>query len=127
MSFLGIHILSDAAVAHLKASGHQVETFAVNEFDKALAAAKQTEIGTAALKAVHAAEDTTLTGPQKLEQAVAAVAPVVVDYVAKGGLSAVISDAETFARSLVESTLADVKQTKVVGIAQAILKLLGLA
>ena len=127
MSFLGIHLLTDAAVQHLKAAGHQVEAFAVNEFDKAVTAAKSTEIGTAALSAVHAVMDKTMTGEEKMLHAIGAVAPVVVDYVAKGGLPAVVADAEQFARAVIESTLADVKHTKAVSIAQAILKLLGLA
>lgn len=103
-----------------------VETFALNELDKAVVAAKQTEIGAAAVKAIKTVEAPGKPGPQKLGEAIMIVAPVVVDYIAKGGFSAVISDAEAFARSVIESTLADTKQTKALSIGQAILKLLGI-
>lgn len=104
-----------------------IEAFAFNELDKAIVAAKQTEIGAAALKAIAIVETPGATALQKIEGAIAIVAPVVVDYIGRGGFPAVIADAEAFARAVIESTLADTKQTKAVSIGKAILKLLGLA
>ena len=114
------------AKAALTDAGHEVAHFASNELDKAVAAAKTTEIGKAAIDAIRAAEDTTLTGPEKREQAVKAVAPVVLDYTAKGGFKGVVADAEAFARQVIESTLADLTATKAVQIGRAILALLGI-
>ena len=98
-----------------------VEHFAESEFDKGIAAAKTTEIGAAAIAAVKTVEDPALSGAEKMAKAVAIVAPVVLSYAAKGGFGGVLADAESFARSLLESTLADVRQTKALGIAQAVL------
>jgi len=108
-------------------AGHDVVEFATNEFDHAVAAAKQTIIGKTALSAIQVAEQPGLSGAQKMVEAIGVVAPVVLEYVAKGGFSGVITDVEEFARSVIESTLADVKATKAASIASIILKLLGLA
>ena len=75
---------------------------------------------------MHAAENTALTGPEKLAQAVKAVAPVVMDYAGKGGFKGVVADAEAFARQVIESTLADLTASKAVQIGRAVLALLGI-
>lgn len=124
-----ILVLTDAQHAAMKNAladaGHQVVDFAANEFDHAVAAAKQTIIGKTAVSAIQIAEQPGLSGAQKMVEAIGVVAPVVLEYVAKGGFSGVITDAEEFARSVIESTLADVKATKAASIAATILKLLG--
>ena len=120
MKIFGIHILTKTQLASIKG-------FALGELDKAVAAAKQTEIGGAAAHAIALVEQPGLSGAQKMEKAIEIVAPVVIDYVAKGGLAAVIADAEQFARAVIESTLADAKQTKALQIAQVVLRLIGLA
>ena len=66
------------------------------------------------------------TGAEKRADVIAAVAPVVVAEVAKGGLSGIEKDAETFAGLVLEEVLGSVKKTPVVQIGEAILKLLGI-
>jgi len=119
MKIFGLHILTAAQLAAVK-------QFATNEFDQAVAAAKSTEIGKAAAAAVQAVEQPGATGEQKMVGAIAAVAPVVLSYAAKGGFAGVVADAEQFARAVIETTLADLKQTKALSIAAVILKLLGI-
>ena len=119
MKLFGLHILTHKQLASLA-------DFALSEFDKAVAAAKQTEIGKAASEAIYLADRPGLNGEQKMIKAIGIVAPVIVDYVARGGLSAVVTDAEQFARSVIESTLADARETKAGTIAKVVLKLLGL-
>jgi hypothetical protein len=99
-----------------------VEAWGQNEFDKAIAAAKTTVLGTAMAGAIQAAEDTGKTGAEKRAAVLAAVVPAIVSYATKGGLTALVSDAETFASALLESTLTDLKQTGALTIAQAVLK-----
>lgn len=109
-----------------KAQLEAVKRFVSSEFDQAVAAAKQTPIGKAAVDAVHAVEQPGLTGEEKMLRAIAAVAPVVVSYAATGGFKGVASDAEQFARAVIESTLYDVKATRTGSIVMIILRLLGL-
>jgi hypothetical protein len=84
-------------------------------------------IGDAALAAVKAAESTTLNGAEKKAKVVAALKPIIVAEVAKGGLTAIVADVEQFAGMVVEEVVAEVKQTSLLTIASVILKLLGLA
>lgn len=114
MNIFGLHILTKSQVAALKA-------FGLSELDKAIVAAKQTELGATVASAIHAAEQTGKTGSEKLSDVLAVVTPAVLDYAAKGGFPALVSDAETFGRQLVESTLSDIKVTGLGKLAAALL------
>lgn len=103
-----------------------VEEFALNELDKAIAAAKKTPIGNAVASAIHVAEQNGGSSAAKLASAVAAVKPAIVDYLRRGGIKAAEADAEQFAKQLIESVLADLKQTKALTIGRAILSILEL-
>ena len=83
-------------------------------------------IGNAAIAAVAAAESTTLTGPEKKAQVVAAIVPIVTSELTRGGLSAIVNDVEAFAGLIVEEVVSAMKQTPLVQLATALLKLLGL-
>ncbi len=100
-----------------------VTTVATNALDQAVIAAKATEIGTAAIASVKAAEVPGMTSAAKKTTAVAAVVPVVALYVAKKGLAATMADLETFAGLVIESVLADLKSTGPMAIAEAVLEL----
>jgi hypothetical protein len=123
MSFLGIHILSDAALAHLKAAGHDVTTFAATEADKAVIALKSTDIGATVAADIASVKDNALTGSQKFEAVLANTLPLVLKYVTGGGLSAVVTDVEDIARSLVQSVFNDTASTKAGKVAADILGL----
>ena len=126
MSFLGIHILSDAAVQHLKDAGHQVETFAVSETTKVIAAAKTTDLGKAATDAIAAVSSHDLSGPQKFEAAVAAFLPTVLHYATQGGFSGVIKDVESFGRQMLQTVFDDTKSSTAGQVASAVGTALGL-
>ena len=98
-------------------------TIATNALDQEVVAAKATEIGTAAIAAIKAAEVPGETGAAKKASAIAAVAPVVVLHIAKVGLAATLADVETFAGLVIESVLAELKSTGPMAIAEAVLKI----
>lgn len=123
MSFFGIHILSDAAVAHLKAAGHDVTEFVASEADKAVIALKGTSIGATVAADIAAVTDHALTGPQKFEKVLANTLPLVLQYVTGGGFAGVLKDVEDIARGLVQSVFNDTKSTNAGKVAADILKL----
>ncbi|WP_267396197.1 MULTISPECIES: hypothetical protein [unclassified Sphingomonas] len=90
----------------------------------AAVAQKGNPIGDAALAAVNAAESTALTGAEKKDQVIAAIKPVIIAEAAKGGLKAIVDDVEHFAGMVVEEVVAQVKQTSLLTIATALLKIL---
>lgn len=102
-----------------------VETFALNELDKGIAAAKEPlrPVLLAAIGAAEAAAADQGSTFDKLAHAVEAVAPAVVSYLAKNGVKVVVANVEQFTKILIESTLADMKVTKAVTIARAFLAL----
>ena len=124
-----IMILNDAQHAAAKAAiaelGSAAEHVALSEAQKAVAVLKTTPVGVAAVDAVNSMAATDKTGPEKLEGAVAAVAPAVLDYVQKGGVKAVLADVESVGRELVQSTFDDIKSASAGSIASAVLKIAG--
>ncbi|WP_267378070.1 MULTISPECIES: hypothetical protein [unclassified Sphingomonas] len=124
----GIRIISNAQLAALKAQGVTLGTAAASGLTKAVAVAAQigNPIGAATLAAVTAAEVTGKPGADKRADVIAAVAPLVVTEAAKGGVSAVVTDAEQFAGLVLEEVLASVKPTPIVAIGLALLKALGI-
>lgn len=103
-----------------------VEQFALNELDKGIQAAKKTSVGAAVASAVMAAEQSGKGPVEKAAQVLAIVAPEVEKYLLQGGAKAATADVEQFAKMLIESTLADIKQTQAVLIARAFLSILGI-
>jgi len=118
MKIFGVTITTRAVIA-----------FAATALTQAVAAVAQAgnPIGDAALAAVQAAENTSLSGPDKKAKVVAAIKPVIVAEAAKGGLTAIVADVEQFAGMIVEEVVAKAKQTSLLAIASTILNLLGLA
>lgn len=84
-------------------------------------------IGDAVIAAVAAAENTSLSGAEKKAQVLAAVVDLIKSEVAKGGLSAAITDVEQFAGMVIEEVVGKVKETSLLSIAVALLKLLKFA
>lgn len=127
MSFLGLHLLTSARVAALKADGHAIATAAGSAIVTAVTLAAQSgnPIGAAALKAASAVESTTLTSSEKKAQVVAAIVPVIIAEASKGSFAAVAGDAEQFAGMVVEEVVSTMKQTPIVQLGEALLKALG--
>ena len=123
MFFAGF--ITEAQHEALKAAADTAEHVALSEAQKAVAVLKTTPVGTAAVDAINAMAATDKTGPEKLEGAVAAVAPAVLDYVQKGGIKAVLADVESVGRELVQSTFDDIKSASAGSIASAVLKIAG--
>lgn len=123
MKIFGLHILNKKQIEALKEGA---KDFVVTEADKVVAALKNTHIGAVAIQAVHDLEDKDVPGLQKLESVVADVAPLIMEYAAGGGFSAVLSDAEAIARQLAQSVYDDIKKSDLGGIVKSLLKVLGL-
>lgn len=120
INLFGLHIsISTTMLAALK-------SFGLSEFDKAVIAAKKTELGAAVAAIVKAVDDPSLTGAQKMTAALEQAMPVVLDYAARGGFVGVLTDTEAFARSLIESTLSDIRTTATARVATALLGLFGI-
>ena len=106
MSFLGLHILTIARVAALKADGHAIAAAAGSAITTAVTLAAQAgnPIDAAALKTASALESSSLTGAKKKAQVVAAIVPVIVAEASKGSFAAVAADAEQFAGMVVRKS-----------------------
>ena len=115
----GLTILSSAALA-------AIQSFALTEGEKAVAALKQTDIGKAVAADIATAASTTLTGPQKFEQVLANTLPQIQALFTKQGQAAALADLEDVGRSLVQTVYNDVKSTTAATWATSILKLLGI-
>lgn len=102
-----------------------VMAFVLTESQKAVAALKQTPIGAAVASNIAAIESEALSGQQKFEAVVANTLPLIVSYVAQGGVKAVVDDVEDIGRALVQQVYNDTRSTKAGQIAQAILALFG--
>ena len=124
----GLHVLTTARVAALKADGHAFAGGVGSTLTAAVSLAAQTgkPIGPATLDAIDAAEATGKTGTEKRADAIAAVAPLVLAQAAKGSVTALLADAEQFAALVLEEVLATVKKTPIVMIGEALLKVLGI-
>lgn len=123
----GLHLLTNAKFAALKAEGHIIATAAGTGLATAVTLASQAgnPIGAAARAAIDAAETTGKPGVEKKADAVVAVGQVVITEASRGGVSAAKVDAENFAGLVIEEVLASLKQTPIVAIGAALLKLLG--
>jgi hypothetical protein len=93
------------------------------EAEKAVAALKNSSTGAQIVQLVYDAETTDKAGPEKMAAVLADAAPLVLALVTKGGAKAVLADAETLARAVIESVVADLKSTT---LASAVLAALGL-
>jgi hypothetical protein len=118
-------ILNDTQVKILEEAGHQLETVALSEVDKAVVAAKQTSLGAAATAAISAVDSKELTGPQKFEEALAAILPEVLHYVTGGGFAALEADVIDFGRHFLQSVFNDFKSTTAGKIATEVLHIVG--
>ena len=105
-------------------TGAAVGEVTLTEVQHAVAALKETDIGSAVAADIHALTNASLTGAQKREQVVANTIPLIVTYATGGGISAVANDVEDIARELVQSTFNDVASTKAGAFATALLALL---
>lgn len=121
-----ITVLTGAQMKALADAGHQVETVAISEVDKAVSATKGTVLGTAAVNAITAAEDPNKTGPQKFEDAFVAFLPALVHYLSSGNpVGALEADAIDFGRQFLQSAFNDFKSTTAGKVAAAVLQLVG--
>lgn len=121
MSLFGIHILTDAQLKLLKDAGHQVETFALSEGQKAVAALKASDVGQAVAADVKSLTDSSLSGGEKFEKVLANTLPLVVKFVAGGGVTAALDEVESLGRELVQSVVDDVESSSAGRIAKAVL------
>lgn len=117
-------------------AGQSVQAFALSEADKALAVAKTTPQGAQVYALVKSfqtkttADGTPLTGAQKRAAVLSAALPIVAtiakDALIPGAAAGDLIGAETLARMLIESFVADLAATKPGNIFTAILSLFGM-
>lgn len=108
-------------------AGKSVEAFALTEAQKAVAALSQTTIGATVAADIAALTSSTLTGAQKFEQVVASTSPLIAQFLTTGGVATAVTEVEDLARALVQQVFNDTLSSKAGAVAQAVLKLLGLA
>jgi stalled ribosome rescue protein Dom34 len=123
MSFLGIHILTDAQLKTLKDAGHEIATIALTDAQKAVAALKETDLGKTVAADIAAVAGSG-TATQKFENVVAATMPEVLKLVASGGVTAALADVESITREFVQSVFNDTKSSTAGKIASALLAVL---
>lgn len=122
MAFLGINF---GKLFGSKA-GQAVQTFALSEADKVVAALKTTHIGSAIAADIAAVSNKKLSGSQKFAAVLANTIPLVVTYATGGGIKAAADDVSDIARALVQSVFNDTKSTGAGKIVGDFLKLFGL-
>lgn len=103
-----------------------VEAFALTEAQKAVAALKNTLIGSTVAKDIKALSSSTMSGQQKFEAVLTNTLPLITELLSDGGVKKTTKEVEDIGRALVQSVFNDVASSKAAGVASAILKLLGL-
>lgn len=103
-----------------------VEAFALTEAQKAVAALKNTLIGSTVAKDIKALSSSTMSGQQKFEAVLTNTLPLITELLSDGGVKRTTKEVEDIGRALVQSVFNDVASSKAAGVASAILKLLGL-
>lgn len=101
--------IEDDVLSFLRAAGKAVETFALSEGQKLVAAAKETFVGTAVTNIISALESNTMSGAEKMETVVTAAIPLVEKLVASGGIGALVTSVEDFALEFCQSAYNDFK------------------
>jgi hypothetical protein len=123
MKLFGIRIISDAKFKRLTG---EVSGFINTEADRVVLALKQTSLGDAVLDSIEAIADDDMPGNEKFQKVVSEVAPLVLHYVASGGVPALLDDVEDLARHLVQSVYNDMKSTGFGKLVKQLVDLLGL-
>lgn len=98
----------------------------LTDAQKAVAALKNTSVGTAVAADIKALSSSTMTGAEKFEAVVANTLPLVTDLLATGGLKKAETEVADIAREFVQSVFNTVASKKAETIGSLILKVLGL-
>jgi siderophore synthetase component len=106
MSFLGIHVLTDAQFAALKAAGHEVESVALSAGQHAVAILKAAPVGQQIVSMIQTVNDKTMTGAQKFAAVLAQAIPLVTSAVADHGVT-LVATVEDTAREVIQSLFND--------------------
>jgi hypothetical protein len=106
MSLFGIHILTDAQLAALKAAGHELEGVAISAGQHAVATLKASTVGQQIVGMMQTVEDKSMTGAQKFAAVLAQAIPLVTSAIADHGLT-LIATVEDTAREVIQSLFND--------------------
>ncbi|HZU64958.1 MAG TPA: hypothetical protein VFF98_14830 [Novosphingobium sp.] len=120
IKIFGLTILTSTELASVK-------SFALSEATKAVAALKETPVGTAIANAISDIDNANLTGIQKFEKVLSDTLPQLQQLLTAQGLKAELADLEDLGRSLVQTIYNDFKSTTAGTWATSILKLLGIS
>lgn len=98
----------------------------LTDAQKAVAALKQTEIGSVVAKDIQALSSSTLSGAEKFDAVLKNTVPLVLGLLADGGMKKAETEVTDIARELVQSIFNTVASKKADTIGSLILKVLGL-
>lgn len=116
------------AVSHFFSSnplGKALEAEASSVVHQAVAILQQTDIGAAVTAEVKTLQSSSLTGPQKFDQALAIAVPLIIKYAAGGGVALLEKDGLDIGRQLVQTIYNREVSTTAGAAASAILKASG--
>jgi hypothetical protein len=111
--------------AQMDAAYAASEGFVMTEVQKAVAMLKATSIGATVAADIAAIENKSLSGVEKMATVVSNTVPLIINYLARGGIKAVEVDVLSLAKELSQSVFNDFKSTSAGKIAADILKLFG--
>jgi len=97
-----------------------IETFALTETQKAVAALAKSAIGQNIAADIAALTSSSLTGPEKFEQVVSTTLPMLANMLSASGRQTALSEVEDIGRALVQTIFNDTKSTKAASIAMLI-------
>ena len=103
-----------------------IETFALTETQKAVAALAKSSIGQNIAADIAALTDSSLAGAEKFEQVVTTTLPMLANMLSASGRQTALAEVEDLGRALVQQIYNDTKSTKAGSIATLILGLLGI-
>lgn len=109
--------------AQMDAAYAASEGFVMTEVQKAVAALKTTQIGATVAADIAAIENKSMSGVEKMAAVVSNTVPLIVNYLARGGIKAVEADVLSLAKELGQSVFNDVKSTSAGKVAADVLKL----
>lgn len=99
--------IEQEAVTEAKALVGRLETFIESEAQKVIAAAANTNFGTKVLNLMSAAQNTSLTGAQKLAAVIQAVIDAATEFLALGGWAGVFAAVKDFISGVVQMLYPD--------------------
>jgi len=123
MKILGLRIVKNSAYKELKVAAATALALVPSETAKAVQALRQSEIGAAVASDIEAIASKDMSGAEKFEAVLANTLPLVVKFIAKGGIEPALKEVEDIGRALVQTVFNDFKSSNAGKIAKLVLSL----